>query len=79
MDEAFNVCAVGAPVSRFAVEAERHDVLWLNHFRAARARKQEEVGVVGMAHADVSERIDDALIRKDAIGGDEFSNDLVEI
>jgi hypothetical protein len=79
MNEAFDIGSVGAPVCGLAVEAECHNILWLNHFRAARTRQQEEIGIMWMTHADMPERIDDALIRKNAVGGDEFSDDLIEI
>ena len=79
MDEALDVGPVLAPVGGLAVEAEGHDVFGLDHLGAARTRQQEEVGIVRMAHADMAERVDDALVGEDPVGGDEFADDLVEI
>src|SRR5438105_13705586 len=58
-------------VDCIAVAVEFHDVGGGNQARRHAARQEEMLGVFVVTHADMAETVDDALIIKDAIGGDE--------
>ena len=71
MDHALAVGRAAARVDGRAVESELHEIVELDERGTARARQPEALGVIGIAHADVTEGIDHALVREDAICRDE--------
>ncbi len=54
-----------------AVERELHEVIELDQRGASRARQHESLGLARIAHADVTERVDDALVSENSVRGHE--------
>ena len=79
MDESLEIGRAALGVDRIALQRELHDVVGLDAIRRARARQQEALRIVGMAHADMPEPIHDPFAGEDAVAGDEFFNQLVEL
>ena len=50
-----------------------------HQFGRARARQQIGVRVVGMAHADMAEGVDDAFVGDDAVGERELGADFCKL
>src|SRR5262249_59044100 len=69
MDEALEIGRPPARIDRIALERELHDVVDLDALGRPRPRQQKALRVVGMARADMPERIHDALARQDPVGG----------
>ena len=57
VDEAFEIGPAALGVDRIALQRELHDVADLDPLRRARPRQEIALGIVGMANADVAERI----------------------
>src|ERR1700691_786453 len=72
VDESFQVWFFRGFVGGFPVESEFHDVAGFNQFGRLRARKQKTAGILRVAHAYVSKRVNDPLGRQDSIGDDKF-------
>src|SRR6266849_464374 len=72
MDEAFEIGGAPLGIDRLAVAIELHDVACLNQAGRHAARQEEMLGALVVAHADMAEAIDNALVVKDAVGGDEI-------
>jgi predicted DNA-binding transcriptional regulator YafY len=75
MDEAFDIRRETFRLfrlDRIAGERVGEDVLGLDQLGRARPRQQIDNVVLGMAHADMAEGIDDAFIGQDAVGGDQL-------
>jgi len=75
MDKAFDIGreTLGLfRVGRLAVERVGEDVLGLDQLGRPRPRQQINIVVLGMAHADMAERIDDALVGQNVVGGDQL-------
>ena len=79
MDEALEIGRAAARIDRLALERELHDVVLLDAVRRARARQQEALRIVGMARADMAEGVDHAFAGEDAVGGDDFFEQGVEL
>ncbi len=79
MDEALEIGRLAAGIDRLALERELHDVVLLDAIRRPRARQEEVLRVIGMPDADVAERVDHAFGRQDAVGGDEFFEEGIEL
>src|SRR6516225_3014540 len=72
VDKALEVRRAAARIDGLAFERELHDVGGLDALRRARPRQQEAVRIVRMTGADVPERIDDAFVGENAVGGDDL-------
>ena len=59
-------------VDRLAIAIELHDVGRGDEAGRHAARQEEMVRALVVAHADMAEAVDDALVVKDAVGGDEI-------
>ena len=77
VDAAVNVTfRIGFPVvaaDDVPLQREFHDIVHGHQFGTARPCDQVVSGIVGMAHAHMSERIHDALMRQYAVGDDDFA------
>jgi hypothetical protein len=71
MNHALAVRHAATRIDGRAVERELHQILELDERGAALARQDEALAIARIAHADVTERIDDAFVREDAVGGHE--------
>ena len=71
MDHALAVGRAAARIDGRAVERELHEIVELDQRGASRARQPEPLGDYGIAHADVTECVDDTFVRKDAVCRDE--------
>jgi hypothetical protein len=76
VDEAFQKAAAAAVLARRRVEIEFHDVVGGDERGGDGARHQETVRIIGMAHADMAEGVDDALVGENADCRGEFFQDL---
>src|SRR5262249_55249272 len=72
VDEALGIRRPACRIDRRAVGRELHQVLDVDALGRARARHDVSVRAIGMADADVPERIGDALAREDAVRRPEF-------
>ena len=72
VNEPLEVYASAVGVEGSAIEVERDDVVAPHQCRRHVARQQEVHGRLVMAHADVTETIDDTLVVQDAVGDDEL-------
>ena len=72
MDEAFEIGGASLRIDRLALAVELHDVGRLNQAGRHAARQEEMVGALVVAYADMAEAIDDALVVKNPVGGDEI-------
>jgi hypothetical protein len=79
MNEALEIGGAAPGVDRRAVEGELHDVVVLDAVGRARARQQIAPRVLGMARADMAEGIHHAFAGEDAVGGDEFFDQVVQL
>ncbi len=79
MDEALEIGRLAARVDRLALERELHDVVLLDAVRRPRPRQEEALRIVGVPRADMAERVDHAFGRQDAVGGDEFFEQSIEL
>src|SRR5262245_3790949 len=79
MDEALQIGRPLARIDGIALERELHDVVLLDALGRTCAREQEALRVVGMARAHVPERVHDAFVRQDAVGGDDLFEQHVEV
>ena len=79
MDEALEIGRLAARIDRLALERELHDVVLLDAVRRPRPRQEEALRIVGMPRADMAERVDHAFGREDAVGGDEFFEQSIEL
>ena len=68
MDHPLRIEPRGRRNDRFGIEIELQDVVRLDQLRPARARQQVAAGVIRMAHADVAEGIEHALVGQHAVG-----------
>src|SRR5262249_919707 len=78
MNDALAIEKPGRRHDRLRVEREFQDVTRLDQFRAAGARQQISPGIGRMAHADMAEAIEHALMCKDAICKGKFVACFVE-
>jgi hypothetical protein len=56
--------------------------IWSNsidQFRRQRARHEETLRIVGMAHADMAVGIDHVFVGENAIGDDEVAQEIVKL
>src|SRR4029453_3041309 len=75
MQKSLDEGLAGVVVARSAVERELHDVVRRHELRRERARHQESIGALRVAHRYVAGRVEHALIDKDAApGGKTFDN-----
>src|SRR5262245_52880753 len=79
MDEALEIRRSAAPIDRHAIERKLHDVIRLDAVGRTRARQKITLRIVGMAHADVAERIHHTLARQNAICGDKLLDQIVQL
>ncbi len=79
MDETLEIGRTAARIDRLAFERELHDVVLLDAVRRARARQEEALRIVGMPRADVTEGVHHPFRGQDAVGGDEFFEEGVEL
>ena len=79
VDEALQIGRAAALVDRRAVELIFDDVVALDAFGGAGAREQIALRIVGMAGADMAERIDHAFVRQNAVGGHQFFDNEIEL
>ena len=67
MNEPFGVRLAPGRIDRGTVAGELHQIFGLDAFGSPRARQQIAVRPIGVANADMPERIDHALAREDAV------------
>src|SRR6266446_2364426 len=79
VDEALEIGRAPARIDSGAVEGELHDVVRLDALRRPRPRQEEMLRIVGVAGADMPERVDDAFVGEDAVGGDDFIEQAFEL
>ena len=79
MDDALGIEPCGGALHRLGIELVLEDVVGLDQQRRARARQQVAVRIGGMAHADMAEGIDHALVGQDAVGNGEFLDEIGHI
>src|SRR5262249_22223523 len=56
----------------FGIERHSQNVGWFDEFRGTMPRNKIATWIVGIAHADVPKRIDDAFVGEDAVGNGEL-------
>src|SRR5262245_32051825 len=78
MYEALEIRRPSLWVDRCAVQYELHDIVFRDGIRRTRTRQEVALRVFRVAKADMTERIDNAFARKNAIGGNEFVNEISE-
>ena len=78
VDEPLEVRRAAARIDRRAIERELHDVIRLDAIGCTRAREKIALRIVRIAHADVSEGIDHALAREDAVCRDKFFDQVIQ-
>jgi len=72
MDVAFEIEGTPLRVDGIAVAVEFHDVIGGDEAGRHAARQQEVLRVLVVAHADMAEAVDHALVIEDSIGRDEI-------
>ena len=72
MDETLKEAAAALRVHGLGVEIEFHDVIGFDQSGRLRARHQEAVRGTGMAHGEVAEGVEHALIGQNAAGASQF-------
>ena len=78
MDEALEI-GLALIVDRFAFLVELDQVVALDQFRRARARHEEALRIVRVAHADMAIGIDDVLVRQNTVGHHEVAQKVVKL
>ena len=78
MDEALQI-RLALVADRLAHLVELDQVVALDQFRRQRARHEEALRIVGMAHADMAVGIDHVFVGENAIGDDEVAQQIVEL
>src|SRR5439155_12644258 len=73
VDESFQVWPAPARIDRTTLEVELHYVVGGHQTRRHAAGEQEAIRILVVAHADVTEAVDDALIEEDAVGRDQIA------
>src|SRR6185312_2089142 len=68
MDHALAVVPPRGRMHRLGVERVFEDILRADQLRRAMPGNEKAIGIGRVAHADVAEGIDDALMREDAVG-----------
>src|SRR6266436_8385871 len=76
VDEALDIERTTAWLESIAVEIELQDIAGRDQARSHAAGEQKAPRVRLVPHADMSEAIDHALVREDAVGGDEIVNEV---
>ena len=79
VDRALGVEVLALGVDRLAFEIELDDVVALDALGRPRARQEKAIRPVGMADADVAERIDDPELRQHVVRGHEVFQQVVKL
>jgi len=77
VDETLDIRAASAGVDRVIIEIVFHDVLGRYQGRCARARDEIMFRVLGRAHADMTESVEDILICQDVVHEHQIAQALV--
>jgi hypothetical protein len=72
VDEALEIDGTAIVAEGSGVEIEGHDIRFRHQPGRHVAGQQEGVFALVVAHADMAEAVDDALVEQDAVGGDEI-------
>src|SRR3974377_2200902 len=78
MDETLEI-GLALVVDRLAFGVELDQIVAFDQFRRQRARHEESLRVVGMAHADMAIGVDDVFIGENAIGDDKIAQQVFEL
>src|SRR5215472_5318798 len=76
VDEALDIEGTTVWLERISVEIELHDVVGGHQAGSHAACEQKMPRVSIVPHADMSKTVDHALVREDAVGGDEIVDEI---
>src|SRR6516164_8468206 len=78
MDEALDI-GLALVIDRLALGVELDQIVAFDQFRRQRARHEEALRVVGMAHADMAVGVDHVFIGENAVGDDKIAQQVFEL
>ena len=72
---------IGLPLvaDRLALLIELDQIVPLDQFRRTRARQEEALRIVGVAHTDMAVGVDHVFMGEDAVGDNEIAQEIVEL